>query len=125
MTLLFFGAASSPCSAIYAKNKNAEMFRAQYPVAVDAILNNFCMDEYLGTTSTEEEAIQLRKVIPSIHAAGGFQITKWNSNSPRVLASIQIDLRAEQEGQLSSMTEVHLDKTLGLWWSPVSDHFQF
>ncbi len=125
MTVLFFGAASSPCSAIFAKNMNAEEFRNQYPAAVDAIINNFYMDDYLGSTKSEEEAIELRQQITAIHESGGFQIVKWNSNSQQVLDSIPVELRAEQDVQLTSKSEVCLEKTLGMWWSPSSDNFQY
>ncbi len=76
MTVLFFGAASSPCSAIYAKNKNADLFADQFPTAVEAIKSNFYMDDYLGSTETEDEAIEIRKQITTIHDAGGFQVVK-------------------------------------------------
>ncbi|CAK1544168.1 unnamed protein product [Leptosia nina] len=47
MTSVIFGAASSPCTAIYVKNKNAQEYQEEFPEAARAIERNHYMDDYL------------------------------------------------------------------------------
>ena len=59
MEVMIFGAVSSPCSAQFAKNVNAQRFADTLPEAVDAILKKHYMDDYLDSADTELEAIKL------------------------------------------------------------------
>ena len=51
-----FGAKSSPFTALFIKNLNAEHFRSKYPEAVNSVVNNFYMDDYLDSTQELGEA---------------------------------------------------------------------
>ncbi|XP_046621080.1 uncharacterized protein LOC124305548 [Neodiprion virginianus] len=48
-TGLIFGSKSSPCSAIYVKNNNAETFAKEKPEAARSIVKNSYMDDYLAS----------------------------------------------------------------------------
>ena len=56
MTSILFGAKSSPCIALFIKNKNASLFLSKYPAAAKSIIENSYMDDYLESCETEEEA---------------------------------------------------------------------
>jgi len=123
MPRLFFGSASSPCSAIYTKDKNADEHYETFPEAVKAIKADYYMDDYLGGKDEEDEAIKLRKEITEIHANGGFGMVKWNSSSTTVLKSIPKDICANGEIHFMDKTDIPVEKTLGLYWCPSKDAF--
>lgn len=120
MNVMIFGAASSPTSAIYALNKNAEEFANTHPAAVEAIKNKHYVDDYLDSVDSIDTAQQLIADVTHIHRAGGFDIRGWVTNSP------------ELSERLPSVVpgRVKLDKsdnerTLGMIWCPSSDCMKF
>ncbi|XP_036345819.1 uncharacterized protein LOC118755071 [Rhagoletis pomonella] len=88
MTAMIFGAICSPCSAQYVKNINAEMYRSEYPRAVEAIINRHYVDDYVDSFDTAEEGSQITTNVISIHAAAGFELRGFVSNSGKMLQSI-------------------------------------
>ncbi|XP_055539431.1 uncharacterized protein LOC129726582 [Wyeomyia smithii] len=80
-----FGATSSPCTAQFIKNKNALDYAELYPKAVDAIIMNHYVDDFLSSVNSVEEAVQLVRQVQLIHAAGGFEFGKILSSSQEVL----------------------------------------
>ncbi|CAL8137644.1 unnamed protein product [Orchesella dallaii] len=125
MNVLIFGASSSPSSAIFVKNKNAEMHADKFPLASDVIVNDFYVDDCLSGAKTVPEAIQLRKEICDINEAGGLSVCKWMSNNSEVLSSIPEDLRASGVKDLEEKTALPTERVLGLWWDPNEDVFTF
>ncbi|XP_026739836.1 uncharacterized protein LOC113502195 [Trichoplusia ni] len=67
MSSIIFGAASSPATAIYVMNKNAEDFKITHPKAVKAIRRNHNMDDYLHSFSSTAEAKKISREIKEIH----------------------------------------------------------
>ncbi|XP_065079196.1 uncharacterized protein LOC135702127 [Ochlerotatus camptorhynchus] len=57
INVAMFGATSSPCTAQFVKNKNALDYAELYPRAVDAIINNHYVDDFLDSVNSVEEAI--------------------------------------------------------------------
>ena len=55
-TRLIFGATCSPFCAIYASQKCALDNKDSFPLAYDAILNSFYMDDYIASVPTLGEA---------------------------------------------------------------------
>lgn len=49
--------------------------------AVNTVLNNFFVDDLLKSVDTGTNSIQLYKELMALCAAGGFNLTKWSSNS--------------------------------------------
>ncbi|XP_062533345.1 uncharacterized protein LOC134202334 [Armigeres subalbatus] len=88
MDVATFGATCSPCSAQYIKNKNAEEHSKVYPRAARAITENHYVDDFLDSTDTVEEAVQLVEQVKAIHASAGFEIKKFKSNYSEVLNTI-------------------------------------
>ncbi|XP_075163256.1 uncharacterized protein LOC142235886 [Haematobia irritans] len=123
MQVMTFGASCSPSLANYIKSKNANRFVEKYPSAVNAILENTFVDDWLQSCQTEEEMVQLAEKVRYIHKDGGFEMRNWISNSPRVLEKLTGNkiksnkcIQQEHNGQ---------EKVLGMWWLPNSDEFTF
>ncbi|XP_055527462.1 uncharacterized protein LOC129720076 [Wyeomyia smithii] len=81
MDVATFESTSSPCSAQFVKNRNAEEFTGQYPEAAAAIIQRHYVDDYFDSVDTIEEAInrakQLRnKLLP--YLSGNKRPTKRN-----------------------------------------------
>jgi len=89
VTVMTFGAACSPTSAQFVKNRNASRFRQDFPRAVECIEEEHYVDDMLVNVETEEEAAELAKTVRYIHAKGGFEIRNWASNSRKVVDSMQ------------------------------------
>ncbi|XP_065094576.1 uncharacterized protein LOC135715093 [Ochlerotatus camptorhynchus] len=124
MKVMTFGACCSPTTAQYVKNINAKRFEHECPQVVDAIVRKHYVGDMLASVETEEEAVKLAQDVKRIHAAGGFEMRNWLSNSSTVLASLQA--AATNEKNLSAGEEGNVtEKVLGLWWNTTTDCFTF
>ncbi|XP_055604910.1 uncharacterized protein LOC129753137 [Uranotaenia lowii] len=56
MDVMIFGAACSPCAALYVMQLNADNCQKYYPEATNAIKSNTYMDDYFDSADTPEEA---------------------------------------------------------------------
>ncbi|XP_062704212.1 uncharacterized protein LOC134286593 [Aedes albopictus] len=124
MDVATFGATCSPCSAQFIKNKNAQEHAALFPRAAKAIIENHYVDDFLDSTDTVEEAAQLVDQMKSIHAAAGFEIRKFRSNAPEVLAAVG-ETEAFSEKPITADKQGETERVLGLVWDPVKDIFTF
>ncbi|XP_062534396.1 uncharacterized protein LOC134203562 [Armigeres subalbatus] len=124
INVAMFGATSSPCTAQYAKNKNALDFVEQYPRAVQAIVKNHYVDDFLDSVNSVEDAVQLVKQVQHIHAAAGFEFGKILSNSPEVLDCLG-ETNPSSSKSLTVDKEVVHERVLGVVWVPSADHFTF
>ncbi|XP_062699137.1 uncharacterized protein LOC134284320 [Aedes albopictus] len=124
MDVATFGSTSSPCSAQYVKNCNAEDYAELFPDAAAAIVKRHYVDDYFDSVDTIEEAISRAEEVKFVHQKGGFEIRNWISNSTEVLHSL---------GENGTVSAVHFteDKTtaeervLGMIWNPQDDEFSF
>lgn len=119
MRAMIFGSRSSPCSAQYVKNVNADHHKTTQPRAVEAIRDYHYVDDYVDCFDTEAEAVDVTKSVVEINREAGFELRGLISNSGVILkelsaAGIELDLGN------SSATKV-----LGLKWDPNSDEFEF
>lgn len=119
MTVMTFGAASSPTIAQYVKNTNAERFAERLPQAAVAVQKNHYVDDWLQSCSSEEDAATLAKQVQEIQLAAGFHMHKWTSNRPKLLATLGIH-NATTEKTLQDNT-----KALGIRWNTPTDSFLF
>ncbi|XP_062712096.1 uncharacterized protein LOC134289727 [Aedes albopictus] len=124
MDVATFGATCSPCSAHYVKNLNAEEHSNEYPAAADAIIRKHYVDDYLDSSDSVEEAVQLALQVKHVHSLGGFHLRNWLSNSEEVLARI-----GEKESQSGKLLQLEKGKStervLGMYWKPEPDVFTF
>ena len=63
-------------------------YQARYPRVIQSIKNLFYVDDLLTGGDTVEEAFNTYLVASKVMSEGGFNLRKWNSNSPELLTRI-------------------------------------
>ncbi|XP_060801075.1 uncharacterized protein LOC106136136 [Amyelois transitella] len=121
---VIFGASCSPFIAQFIKNKNAKSFAEQYPKAVDAILYDHYMDDYVGSLDSITEAAQLAHDIVQIHSAACMEMRGWTSNDRAALNMVNTNLQAAQMLDVNSSVSCDV-KVLGVEWNPSVDQLGF
>ncbi|XP_052562904.1 uncharacterized protein LOC120427189 [Culex pipiens pallens] len=124
MDVATFGSKSSPASAQYVKNRNAEEHAGQYPDAVAAIINRHYVDDYFDSVDTLEEAVKRAKQVSHVHKQGGFEIRNWVSNSPEVLTALGEE-KPMSPVLLNQDKQTPSERVLGVRWDPEMDEFAF
>ena len=127
MKVHLFGAVSSPSCANYALHKTADDFGDGFDKrTVETVKENFYVDDMLKSVGNEEEAITLMTQLRELVGKGGFNLTKWVSNSRSVLDAIPKGERAEGMRSLDmEKDQLPIDRALGVTWCVESDQFQF
>lgn len=121
MTSVIFGATSSPCTALYIKNRNAEDFEDKFPRAVREIKKNHYMDDYITSFPSQEEAIEVSKDVDHIHRQAGFILRGWVSNQQSVTKHFNADTKTAA----IPIGGTDVEKTLGLLWEVKEDCISF
>ncbi|KAI5727292.1 hypothetical protein M8J77_000310 [Diaphorina citri] len=98
----------------------AESEKEKFPTASQVLLDGCYVDDIVTGAATPEEAIELRHNITALLRSGGFELKKFSSSSPDVLADIPLE---DQEHSLA-LHDPGL-KVLGLSWNPALDQFQY
>ena len=125
MLVHLFGASSSPSCSNFALRRTADDNRAEFSQeAVDTINRNFYVDDCLKSVRSAPEAIPLIGELRELLSKGGFRLTKWISNSRKVIESV-----AESERAIS-VKDLLLDRpptecALGVRWDVETDTFGF
>ncbi|XP_048001871.1 uncharacterized protein LOC125238571 [Leguminivora glycinivorella] len=125
MTSVIFGACCRPFIAQFIKNKNALEHADLYPLAVDAILFNHYMDDYIDSQDGVDEAAQLAADIVTVHNAACFEMRRWISNAPEALKLVPEDLRATQPLEIDLGESANSIRALGIAWNPTLDMLGF
>lgn len=95
----------------------------QYPAAVERVLNNIYVDNYLNSAKAEKEAIVQRREVTGLLKLGGFNMVQWMSSSRPVLAFVDQSIRA---GEIDLNADPLLvECTLGILWDCQHDAFIF
>lgn len=76
IVVVIYGNASSPHCAVRALIEGASIYKNEFPRAVEAIKNDFYMDDSLSGAQTVGEAIQLAKEMKFILSRSGFSLCK-------------------------------------------------
>ncbi|XP_058803796.1 uncharacterized protein LOC131671423 [Phymastichus coffea] len=122
-TSLFFGSKSSPCSAIYVKNLNAERFANWKPEAAASIKRNSYMDDFLVSGKyVNEMRKQIRDVI-AINSEASLEMHGWASNDSRVVEDVRRENQLGKDGKVSLCDEE--ERVLGLYWDRNNDMLSF
>lgn len=116
LTTVTYGEAAAPFMAVSALNQCAKDFQQEYPRAANVVRNNFYMDDLLCAVDTEAEAMSLKQELTELLAHGGFELSKWTSNSAIVVS---------QDPAFKSMCEKDSTSVLGVSWNHHQDEFQF
>lgn len=107
MSSMLFGATSSPCSALFIKNKNADLFSSCYPDSVKSLKNNCYMDDFLDSCETTKEAFI------EINAKANWQMHSWVSNDKSVLSGIDNQTNNTSLVKMDSNGNI-IEKVLGI-----------
>lgn len=94
MTCILFGAKPSQCSAIYVKDKNADLFKHSKPDAVESIKYDSYADDFLSSRKTVEEAATLVRDVIEINSKANFSMHGWASNDERAISAASEAARA-------------------------------
>ncbi|XP_062708688.1 uncharacterized protein LOC134288304 [Aedes albopictus] len=120
MNVATFGSSSSPASAQFVKNKNAEEFADRYPKAVQAIVDNHYVDDYLDSFENEEEALRVSQEVRMIHSRGGFQLRNWLTNGKQVLEGLG-ESSTDETKNLFLDKGSECERVLGMLWNTRDD----
>ncbi|XP_063827848.1 uncharacterized protein LOC135077235 [Ostrinia nubilalis] len=116
-----FGLRSSPYLAMRTIRQLALEEQDRFPRAAEVATHEMYMDDLTSSVPTANDAIQLAHDLIAMFKSGGFDLIKWASNSPELLAHLPESHRAAIEFTDNSDTL----KVLGLKWLPVTDTFTF
>lgn len=116
MTVHLFGAVSPLSCACYALRKTADVDSQLFPnEVIQTVRQHFNVDDCLKSTSSEEQAVQLIKDLTAVCQRGGLNLTKWVSNSWRVLRTVSEVHRPKDLNELDlDRDNLPLEKALGL-----------
>lgn len=92
----------------------------KYPLASQALLHDFYVDDLLTGVNSIEEGIKLKRDISEILLSAGMELRKWASNEPKIIQG--------QANVNNKTISIHGDKdpkTLGLLWDPSNDKLKY
>ena len=111
-----FGVTDSPCIASYALRKTARDNCEQFPDVKKYIERSVYMDDLYVATDSIGKAQRILREMRATLSRGGFNLTKWNSNSSEFLETVEPGIRLDQ-----SKVQPQNQKVLGLPWNPITD----
>ena len=127
MTVHLFGGIWSFSAANYALRRTADENQDKYiPAAAHCVRSNFYVDDWLFSSSSPKEAIEMIENVTGLLKEGGFKLAKFISTDRDVLKYIP------NEDRSASLTDIDLDKhelpqerALGVKWNLNEDVFTF
>ena len=125
MTVHLFGAKSSPSCAAFCLKEAAKEFGKYFePNIARNVQRCFYVDDFLSCSRNCAEGIKLVEGMREIMAMAGFNLTKWQSTSAKVMESIPDSHKgkAESDKLFGNDTE---NVVLGIKWSLAKDEFYF
>ena len=125
MRVHLFGGASSPSCANFALKRTAEDNKEDFdPQTIETVKRNFYVDDCLKSVGSDVNAIRLARQLRELLARGGFKLTKWLSNSRKVIESLPESERAAQVKTID-FDKLPVERALGVQWNVSSDQFGF
>ena len=124
MNVHLFGGTWCPSCSSFALRRVAIDNQQDFMIeTVYTVKRNFYVDDCLKSVKDETEAVLLIQELRSLLSKGGFRLTKFMSNSERVLASVP--LKERSEGVKYIDFELNYERALGISWSVSEDCFVF
>ena len=115
----------SPSCGNFALRKMAEEnFQRFYFEVINTVRRNFYVDDCLKCVPSESEAICLTADLRRLLERGGFNLTKWVSNSRKLIESLPESDRAGSFKDLHD-GQMPVECTLGVHWDMEGDIFCF
>ncbi|CAB0005710.1 unnamed protein product [Nesidiocoris tenuis] len=115
-----FGNASSPYLANRVVKQLAALERARFPMAAAVADRDVYVDDVASSVDTYNELTELHRQLGEMFASGGFTLSKWASNSVKLISTISPESRLMSDVDFDHDTP---SKVLGVQWSPRQDHF--
>lgn len=115
-----FGLKSSPYLAMRTIRQLASEECYRYPEAASVAESQLYMDDLVTSLHEDISAIKLSKQLISLFKSGGFNLTKWASNSTAFLNSLPETHRSSVSFSDDANNTM---KVLGLAWLPANDSF--
>ena len=127
VTRHLFGATSSPSCANFALHKTAEDFGDEFDPSVKTTLRrDMYVDDVLKSTSSEDTAVTLAWDLKKLCSKGGFNLTKFSSNSVKVLEAFPQEDRAKNTKDLTlGQDPLPTERVLGVLWDSETDELGF
>lgn len=120
MTVHLFGGVWSPSCAGYALRRTAQDHVDEFNEQTTKTVLRNC----LKSVDTEENAIKLATELCQLLSRGGFNLTKFSSNSKQDLNSIPKEKKAKEVKDLElDQNTLPVEHALGLEWKPETDQF--
>lgn len=116
-----FGISCALCVAHYVRDKNAKEHKLESPPTFAAIPEAHYVYYFIDRLATEVEAIDVTSKVQVIHAAGGFNIRSWASNSLEFLKHLQGSSTDTQT--LMELGDAEI--VLSMFWEPKSDILKY
>ncbi|XP_072178274.1 uncharacterized protein [Diadema setosum] len=119
MCVHLFGGTWCPSVCSFALRRTSEDQDAEFsPEAVNVVKRNFYVDDCLVSVKEEDKAVQLVDELKRMLKGGGFNLTKWLSNSPKVMESVPVHDRAKEvEGLDLTYDALPIERALGVKWN--------
>ena len=87
-THLVFGLRPSPAILGSVISHHLDKYQSRHPEVIKSIKNSFYVDDLISGGDTVEEAFNTYLVANKAMSEGGFNLRKWNSNSPELISRI-------------------------------------
>ncbi|XP_058466308.1 uncharacterized protein LOC131439387 [Malaya genurostris] len=123
LTTVTYGTTTAPYLATRCLQQLADDEATNFPLAVPVVKKGFYVDDLMFGFDTPEEAAAASNETSKMLASAGFELRKWSSNCPEVLAQFP-DEHIEKSAILE-LDRTATVKALGLLWKPESDEFLF
>lgn len=119
-----YGLKSSPYISIRTLLELASRERLRFPRAAAILEKDLYVDDVCTGANSVEEALVLRDELIELLRTGGFELRKWLSNSPALLAGL-----SEEHQQVPHLFEnvdnPHMLSVLGVQYRPIQDAFTY
>ena len=126
MCVHVFGGTSSTYCSNYALKRTANDGEDQFgKEAAETLQINFYVDDLLKSVDDEDKAMKLIKEVKTMCVSGGFRLTKFGSNSKKVLQSIPEDDRRAGVKDKDLVGNLPSENTLSVHWNTETDTFEF
>lgn len=122
LTTLSYGTKPAGFLAMMCLKQLAEDERHSLPEAAKELEECLYMDDYCGGHNTLEKANQIKSDLIELLHRGGFNLRKWASNKPELLADLD---KSQCNPSTYEFKQTDSTKTLGLGWNPQKDCFSF
>ena len=103
-------------SKIFAKSQHF-CFYPPFPEASESVRNNFCMDDYLESSQTVEQATRKTQDLVKLLNLSIFTLTKFKTNVPSHSSQFQQDRKPPENDMKVLPTIADSSHVLGLGWN--------